>query len=143
MATCNQEISGLPVINTCIDNNTYVLITGEPSLKTMNNPNGYGLVKWGVLKGCIGSGIKPIIGVSGRGQAQDPINGTSTYQNNNLAGIGQTNNGEFQFLIDGAVWQNFGINGNQFTFNQLTNTISFPVGFQWYDGSSIFIDLNQ
>ena len=82
----------------------------------------------------------PIKGVAGRGQVQDPIVGTTSYQNDALISLGGPN-GELDAMINGALWQNYGNNGNQFNFDPATGIIS---GLNaWYTGDSISIDLNQ
>lgn len=92
----------------------------------------------------ITSNIKPaIIGISGNGGVNDPITGSSIYQNDLLKGFAQSNGYKFYIIVGGAIWQNFGTDSNQFTFDQVTGTINFNGNITWYDGMTIVIDLNQ
>jgi len=92
------------------------------------------------------TGIKlPILGISGGNGADDPINGTSTYTNVKLAKIAINNSNRFIININGAIWTSFSSsNGNVFSFNRSTNTITFdPTVFQFSNEDFIQIDLNQ
>lgn len=89
-----------------------------------------------------GNFLAPLIGVAGGGGSDDPISGTSTYQNDRLIGIGGANSGKFIITIDGLDWQNFGTNATQFTANTTTGEIDISPN-QWYDGMSLYVDLNQ
>lgn len=87
---------------------------------------------------------KPIIGVAGRGQSQDPTTGTSYYINSALVQFAAANGYKFIINVNGAVYQNFGANGNQFVFDETTGRIDFdPFSFVWEAGGSLYIDRNQ
>lgn len=95
---------------------------------------------WADIKACIvGIVVPPLIGVVGGGGADDPNAGAVDFQNSKLIGLGSTNSGRIQIVIDDALFSNYGTNPN-FTFNPTTGTIG---GIFWVDGAGLFIDLNQ
>ena len=85
------------------------------------------------------SATKPLIGVVGDGGLTDPVAGLTPFQNDSLIGLGATNAGRIQIVVDNNIQSNFG-DVSSFTFNNITGTIS---DIFWVAGSSLYIDLNQ
>lgn len=89
--------------------------------------------------------LPPLIGVVDRGTADDPVSGTSTFQSDKLIGLGATNNSDITILIDGQVWQSFGLNKSieLDNFLGILDIDPFSIGNIFVAGSGISIDLNQ
>ena len=82
----------------------------------------------------------PIKGVAGRGQAQDPLVGATTYQNDSIIGIGGANVA-LDIYRNGGLYQNWGSNPNTFSYDPATGIISALD--PWIAGESLEINLNQ
>ncbi len=88
--------------------------------------------------------LPPLIGVAGGSGDNDPVVTTSIYQNDAIIGLGSTNDGKIEAVIQQQIWDNYSDSGNLFDYDPDTGTIQFdPDTFQWYDGMSITINLNQ
>lgn len=139
MACEGQELSGLPVLQGCPSDNEYVMVIGAIG---GSGAGGYALRKWSAIKACFIGVVKPpLIGVVGGGGANDPVTGSSTFQNASLIGLGGSNNGKIQMVIDDVLYSNFGVNAS-FTFNNVTGIIDISPN-KWVASSGLYIDLNQ
>src|SRR6185312_5193337 len=136
---CTQELNGLPVINGCPGSNEIFFVANAIGGQ---QPGGYGWRKWSDIKNCIvGTVVPPYIGVVDRGNQGDPISGTSMFQDNSLIGLGATNNGDIQMVIDEVLMSTFGLNAS-FTYDPILGEVDIsPNTFQ--PGSGVFIDRNQ
>lgn len=87
------------------------------------------------------AGKPPLVGIVDGGGPDDPVSGTSIYQNNKLKGLAQANNQRCQIEIDGGILQNFG-NQISFILDNVPGEIDLdPNEFQ--PGQTLYIDLNQ
>lgn len=59
---CDQEISGLPVLNSCPVGSEYILLIGVSYLITLQNPGGYGLISYSNFIKCQQPNIQPLEG---------------------------------------------------------------------------------
>lgn len=84
----------------------------------------------------------PLIGVVGRGTADDPTTGLTYFQSDKLIGLGRTNNNEIQIVIGVTIQWNFGDN-KSFDFNSSTGTIYLGNGNVWIAASGLYVDRNQ
>lgn len=84
----------------------------------------------------------PLIGVVGRGTADDPIAGLTYFQSPKLIGLGSTNNNEIAIVIDVTILWNFGDNVG-FDYNPTTGFIYLRYGNTWTTGSGLYVDRNQ
>jgi len=95
---------------------------------------------WADIKACLtGTIVPPLIGVVGGGGADDPTAGAVDFQNDKLKGLGSSNAGRIQIVVDDILYTNFGTNIN-FSFDNTTGIIS---DFFWVTGAGLYIDLNQ
>src|ERR1017187_3914407 len=78
----------------------------------------------------------PYIGVVDRGKSNDPVSGTNVFTNSIIAGLGATNNGDIQKVIDKVLLQNFDINPD-FTYNPVFGPITLLIGNEFYTGSTL------
>lgn len=135
--TCAVEGTSLPLLEGCPSDSETFLVMGAIGGVGVGK---YARRSWADLKACItGSVTPPLIGVVGGGSADDPVAGLTAFQNNKLIGLGATNSGRIQIVVDDILYTNFGTNIN-FSFNSTTGTIS---GFFWATGAGLYIDLNQ
>lgn len=141
--SCSIEAIGLPVIQGCPSYNELFLVFGAVG---GSGASLAGLRRWRDLKECIvGTVVTPYVGVVDRGNATDPVSGTSTFQSNALIGLGSQNNGDVQIVYGETLRSNFGINAS-FSFNSATGTINLDFngsGEEFFTGASLWIDRNQ
>lgn len=141
---CNaDELAALPLLLGCPAGTEWYLVG--------NAAGGVGEYRYarrtiGALMACLTSGVVlPYIGVVDRGQAKDPVSGTSTFQNDDLIGLGVNNNGDMQIVLAEILRSNFGDN-KSFEFDPVTGTINLDYngsGEQFFPGSSLYVDRNQ
>lgn len=89
--------------------------------------------------------LPPYVGIVDGGNANDPVSGTSIFQNNQLIGLGSTNSGRITILYAESPRTNFGQN-KSFEYNATTGTIDLNYnssGEEWFADSSLWIDRNQ
>lgn len=135
--TCGTEFNSLPILEGCPADTELFLVSGATGGVGVGK---YALRTWGDLKACVTSVvIPPLIGVVDGGGADDPISGNTPFQDNKLTGLGATNAGRIQIVVDDILYTNFGTNVN-FSFDPTTGTIT---GFFWITGAGLYIDLNQ
>lgn len=87
----------------------------------------------------------PLVFVVDRGEPNDPVSGTSIWQNDNLIGLGATNNNYIQIVLDGGIITNYGTNQNMY-YDPVVGEIDLNFNgnqTQWNIGSGGSIDLNQ
>lgn len=70
-----------------------------------------------------------------------PISNASTWQNDNLIGLGTINNDRITIIIDAQIQQNWG-NNISFTFDNTLGQIDISPN-TWQTGSSVEVSLNQ
>lgn len=90
-------------------------------------------------------GLPPLVFVVDRGQPDDPVSGTSIWQNNKLKGLGAANNNFISIMLDSGIITNYGANKNM-EYNATTGTIDLAYNgnnAQWNAGSGGSVDLNQ
>ena len=121
------------VVTTCPDDNDLVLFVNDDNLAVFRT--------WAKMKACMGVPQKPLIGVVGDGGANDPVAGQSTFQSDDLIGLGVTNQGRIMILIDATPMFNFGA-ANSFDFDSLTGTIDLGSN-TFVNGSGLYVDRNQ
>lgn len=145
--SCKKDLETLPILLGCPSNNELILVRN--AIGGWNNTGGstgYAWRKWSDLKNCvIGTVVAPYVGVVDRGQTNDPVSGTSIFQNNLLLGLGQNNNGEIQIVYAEILRSNFGDN-KSFEFDGITGEINLDYngsGEEFVPGSSLYIDRNQ
>ena len=138
MAACNVEINSLPGITGCPPDSTKVLLIGVPSLVSLNNPGGYGLITWIDLVNCIVGEKEPLRLIVGEDGA--PEDGSSIWQNDSLKGLGGEN-GRIQIFIDNAPLTNYGAT-KAFDFDPVTGTIDWGTN-DFYAGMNVYVNLNQ
>lgn len=140
MACQGEELSLLDVLLGCPSDTEKVLVMGAIG---GNGAGGYALRYWKDLKKCITGLVKsPLIGVVGNGGVNDPVEDQSTFQSDDLKGLGSTNGGIIQIVVDDVLNSNFGINSS-FSFDNTTGIITWTNGNTWGSGSGLYIDLNQ
>ncbi len=89
--------------------------------------------------------LPPLIGIVDGGGDDDPVSGISIFQSNKLKGLGSSNNGRINIIIDGGTQQNFG-NNQTMDFDPDLGEIDLDFnssGNTWQTGQSLYIDLNQ
>lgn len=144
-AGCAIEISGLPVLLGCPGNNELILVTGATGGVGQGQ---YALRKWSDMVKCISGTILPYVGVVDRGNPNDPVSGTNIFKSTLIAGLGVSNNGDIQIVIDKVLLQNFGAYPD-FTYNPayVDSGITYGqitlINSQFYPQSTLFIDRNQ
>ena len=119
MSECATELNGLPTINGCPSDNEIFFVANAMGGSGLG---GYGWRKWSDIKKCVISSVTPYIGVVDRGNPTDPVSGTSTFQDSSLIGLGTTNNGDIQMVIDDVLMSTFGLNSS-FAYDSTTGTI--------------------
>lgn len=139
MACQGLELSALPLLLGCPGINEKVIVVGAIG---GYGDGGYALRNWSDLKKCTGFVKQPLIGIVGNGGPTDPTTGITTFQNINLIGLGSSNNGHIQIVVDDVLYSNFGINAS-FGFNNTIGLITWSQGNTWVAGSGLYIDLNQ
>lgn len=106
--------------------------------------SGYNSVNFGYLGGpgsggSGGSALPPVAVVVG--EAGAPVNGASTYQNDDLKNLGSTNHSRIQIEIDGNIMYNFGDIAT-FDYDPVTGTLDINPG-SFVTGSVLYVDRNQ
>lgn len=140
MACEGQELSGLPVLLGCPSDTELLLVVGAIGGQ---GAGGYALRSWANIKKCITSSVSPFIGVVDRGNPNDPVSGTPIFQNDLLIGLGSSNNGNIQMVIDEILMSTFGQN-KSFDFDPITGTVDMSYsGNNFQPLSGVFIDRNQ
>lgn len=91
--------------------------------------------------GVVPPNTPPLIGVAGNGGADDPVIGSSVFQSARLIGLGTTNNGRINIIINDGTMSNFGSN-SQFSFDNTTGLIEFD-SYEFFDQDGLYIDLTQ
>lgn len=89
--------------------------------------------------------VPPYVGIVDRGQPNDPVSGTSLFQNNALIGLGSTNNGNITILYAGTPRNNYGLT-QSFIFDNVTGTIDLnynSIAEQFFTGAPLSVDRNQ
>jgi hypothetical protein len=145
--SCKKDLSTLPILSGCPADDELVLFNNAVGgWNESGAVKGYGWRTWGDLKLCLASALvlKPLIGVVDGGGADDPVSGTSLFQNDKLIGLGSTNMGRIQIFIDDVSQSNFGQNLT-FAFDNVSGEIDLDngTGNEWVSGGGLYIDLNQ
>jgi hypothetical protein len=141
MACQGEELSSLPVLLGCPSDTEKVLVMG--AIGGMG-AGGYALRNWKDLKACILGSVKlPYIGVVGRGRTSphDPVAGSSILQDDLLKGLGSTNDGNIQMVIDSTLMSTYGVDAS-FTYDPSTGTINISPNV-FVNQSGVQIDRNQ
>lgn len=92
-----------------------------------------------------GASFPPYVGVVDGGNPNDPVSGTSVFQNNSLKGLGSTNNGKITILYAGVPRNNYGEFQN-FNYNPTTGEIDLNYNSSletWNPQSALSVDRNQ
>ncbi len=87
------------------------------------------------------SALPPLIGVVDDGGMDDPVSGTSIFQNDKLIGLGDTNGGRIQIVIAEQIMSNFGDNSSFVLDNTIGELDISPN--QFVAGSSFYVNRNQ
>lgn len=137
---CNIALETLPMLSGCPDDNEWFIVGNATG---GYGTFGYGRRRWGDLKNCIG-GKLPLKAIVGRGGTNDPVSGSSVWQNNLLKGLGLTSNNEIQIFVSDVPLSNYGENIT-FYYDPIAGTIDINngTGNTWIGGSGIYVDLNQ
>ena len=141
MACEGQELSGLPVLLGCPSNTEKILVMGAIGGQ---GAGGYALREWSDVKACLTGTVKlPYIGVVGRGRTNpnDPIAGSSTLQDDSLIGLGSTNDGNIQMVIDVTLMATYGSDAS-FTYDPITGTVDISPNV-FINESGVWVDRNQ
>lgn len=137
--TCSKELADLPLLFGCPSDYEWFIVG--------NAEGGFGKYKYArrafaQIKNCIIGVVRPpYIGVVDRGNPTDPVSGTTVFQDDSLIGLGATNNGDIQIVIDDVLMSTFGQNAG-IAFDPATGTVTNLTG-NWQAGSGLFIDRNQ
>lgn len=138
----NTTLGDIPTITTYYDINltATTVVPAKSVINICKASNGL----W-ILKSLPSSGsgvvVPPFVGVVGDGTAKDPVAGTSTFQHNDLIGLGSTNSGKIQMTLGEVIMSNYG-NNKSFDFDNTTGTIDIsPNTFVLDD--SLYINRNQ
>jgi len=137
MAGCNKTYrQSANDVTTCPNNSDVVLFVDDDNLAVFRT--------WETIKECLTASLAPLpplIGVTGDGGQNDPVEDSTFFQSTDLIGLGSTNSGRIAIVVDNVIEWNFGSNP-AFTFDNNTGLIDrSPNTFTL--GSGIYIDLNQ
>lgn len=124
-----QPIDNIPaksIVNICKASNDLWIVSSVPSSGSA-------------------AAIPPLTGIVDGGGADDPVSGQSIFQSNKLIGLGSTNGGKIQIVIDDVIQSNYGQN-KSFEFDNVTGEIDLDYngsGNTWITSSGLYINLNQ
>jgi hypothetical protein len=139
---CGIELSQLPLVSGCPANNEWMLFGNT------TGGLGAGLYArrlWSDVKACLAGTFNPLVFIVGRGEATDPIAGQSTWTSSVLVNLGATNGYLIQFVMDNAIYTNYGAAQNM-TYDRVAGTIDLDYngsGATFIDQSGGSIDKNQ
>lgn len=136
MAACVKTYrQSADVVDSCPNDPDLLLFVNDANLAVFRT--------WEKIKEClsVSGALPPLIGVTGDGGANDPVEDSSFFQSADLVGLGSTNNGRIMIFIDNIPQTNFGSNPS-FIFDNSLGLIdispnSFPLG------SGLYVDRNQ
>lgn len=142
----NTTLGDIPTIATYYDINLQpVNIIPAKSIVSIVKASNNQWVVGAVPSNGAKAALPPYIGVVDRGNPNDPVSGTSIFQNDMLIGLGSTNNGDISIQYAEAVRNSFGAN-KSFDYDPILGTIDLDYnssGEEFYPGSSLWIDRNQ
>jgi hypothetical protein len=144
MACKGQELADLPVLFGCPGNDEKIFVSNAIG---GSGSGRYAWRKLSDLKQCIAGSVKlPYIGVVGRGRTNpdfpnDPVTGASILQDDSLKGLGATNDGNIQMVIDSTLYATFGTDAS-FAYDSDLGIIDISPNV-FVEGSGVFVDRNQ
>lgn len=139
---CEVELSSLPLLSGCPANNEWVLFGNATGGQ---GAGGYARRLWSDIKACLAGTFNPLVFIVGRGEATDPIAGQSTWTSTVLQNLGASNGYLIQFVMDNAIYTNYGAAQNM-TYDRVAGTIDIDYNGNaatFVDQSGGSIDKNQ
>lgn len=142
----NTTSGNIPTTQTYYDIN--LTATNQIPAKSIVNialaKNGLWIIK-SVPSSGSGNVMKALVGVVGGGGPDDPANGSQTFQDNKLIGLGASNGGKITILLSETPRSSFGAN-QSFIFDNVAGMINLAYNGSaetFSTGSALWVDLNQ